>query len=127
MDKALYRTLQDGIFRDVSQGRSAVMRSIKGRGNQTTEVRFRFALVRAGIKGWQLNQRVEQTRPDVFFDKERLAVFLDGCFWHGCPECGLATPRTNVQYWRTKIACNKERDVRTTSLLKARGVQVFRV
>src|SRR5579864_236179 len=127
MDKALYSTLQGGIFRNVPGDRSAVMRSIKGKGNRSTEIRFRLALVRARIKGFRVNRRVEGTHPDVFFDRERVAVFLDGCFWHGCPNCALLSPRTNAEYWQTKINCNKERDIRMTSMLEDKGIRVLRI
>lgn len=55
-------------------------------------------------------------RADLVFTRAKVAVFIDGCFWHGCPEHHVAS-KTNVDYWRTKIAANAERDARTTALL----------
>lgn len=63
---------------------------------------------------------------DVAFTKARVAVFLDGCFWHGCPEHGTR-PRSNSEWWRTKLAANRERDEDTDRLLRANGWTVVRV
>jgi DNA mismatch endonuclease, patch repair protein len=127
MDRVLYNTLKNGTFASVPQKRSATMRAIRGKGNQSTERRLRLALVRAGVKGWQLNPIVEGIRPDFLFGQEKLAIFLDGCFWHGCPDCAISIPRTNRKYWKTKIQCNRKRDTRFSALLKARGLQVLRI
>lgn len=67
-----------------------------------------------------------RVRIDVVFPKRRLAVFVDGCFWHGCPDhCRL--PRRNGAYWRLKISGNRKRDKATDRLLSARGWKVVRV
>src|SRR5205809_2061734 len=61
-------------------------------------------------------------RPDIVFTRAKLAVFIDGCFWHGCPEHGVS-PRTNIDYWSAKIARNRQRDHRSeehTSELQSR-------
>jgi DNA mismatch endonuclease (patch repair protein) len=65
-------------------------------------------------------------RPDIVFGPARVAVFVDGCFWHGCPEHGN-TPRTNTNYWPPKLQRNKERDRTTTAELRAAGWLVLRV
>ena len=62
---------------------------------------------------------------DVVFTKRRIAVFIDGCFWHGCP-AHFAKPRSNVDYWEPKIDRNRQRDVETTELLRAAGWHVLR-
>lgn len=62
---------------------------------------------------------------DIVFRSERVAVFIDGCFWHGCPEHGRA-PKTNPTYWTAKLARNVERDARNTALLRAAGWTVLR-
>jgi len=64
-------------------------------------------------------------RADLVFTRARVAVFIDGCLWHGCPEHG-ASPRTNSDYWTAKIARNKERDAETNALLLAAGWTVVR-
>lgn len=65
-------------------------------------------------------------RPDVVFTRLRVAVFVDGCFWHRCPEHALA-PRSNAEYWREKLARNVERDRRNDEVLAAAGWAVARV
>jgi len=63
---------------------------------------------------------------DIVFTRQRIAIFIDGCFWHGCDEHGANPPRTNAGYWATKRARNIARDVDTTRLLQAFGWQVLR-
>lgn len=65
-------------------------------------------------------------RADVLFGAARLAVFVDGCFWHGCPEHYVA-PKKNAEFWRDKIAGNKVRDSETDKLLRSGGWRVVRV
>jgi DNA mismatch endonuclease (patch repair protein) len=65
--------------------------------------------------------------PDFVFARPKVAVFVDGCFWHGCPRCDRPMPQTNAGYWRKKIDLNKERARRVTARLRAQGFQVFRV
>jgi DNA mismatch endonuclease (patch repair protein) len=60
------------------------------------------------------------------FPLQKVAVFLDGCYWHGCPDHGTR-PRTNTAYWDAKLAANRSRDARHTALLEASGWRVFRV
>ena len=64
-------------------------------------------------------------RADLIFRGQRVAVFIDGCFWHGCPEHGM-TPRTNTDFWRGKLARNRERDVETDQILLDAGWVVLR-
>lgn len=65
-------------------------------------------------------------RADIVFTKQRIAVFIDGCFWHGCPEHGRSEFRHNVEYWPEKIAGNRRRDQGTTQLLTDAGWRVLR-
>lgn len=65
-------------------------------------------------------------KPDVVFTKQRLAVFVDGCFWHGCTKCKRHS-KTNTGFWRAKIARNKARDRKAAKLLAAEGWRVIRV
>jgi DNA mismatch endonuclease (patch repair protein) len=64
-------------------------------------------------------------RTDIVFPTERVAVFIDGCFWHECPEHGRP-PRANPAYWKAKLARNVERDARNTALLCGAGWTVLR-
>lgn len=67
-----------------------------------------------------------RTRPDIVFSRARVAVFVDGCFWHGCPEHG-EVPAANREFWRGKLAATAERDGRNDAMLKAAGWTVIRV
>lgn len=80
--------------------------------------RFRKRLtIRLGDGRW--------TQPDVTFTRERLAVFVDGCFWHRCPLHGTE-PRTNTDYWLPKLERNQRRDRDTTARLTTAGWTVVR-
>jgi DNA mismatch endonuclease, patch repair protein len=67
-----------------------------------------------------------RARADLVFRRARVAVFVDGCFWHGCPEHGT-WPKNNAQWWRAKIEANRRRDERATAQLRAAGWTVVRV
>lgn len=67
-----------------------------------------------------------RVRPDVVFSRSQVAVFVDGCYWHGCPQHGTQ-PTTNSDYWRAKIARNQARDARIDTALMANGWTVVRV
>lgn len=108
-----------------SETRSRIMASIRSKGNKSTEKRMRAYLVNAGIKGWRLNPRGIPGKPDFVFDNERLAIFIDGCFWHGCPRC-FRPPKSSTNYWETKIDYNRARDNRKTRQLQESGWRVLR-
>lgn len=105
--------------------RSQNMRAIKSHTNATTESRLRGHLIRNCIAGWKLRPKAVLGCPDFFFQTERVAVFVDGCFWHGCPKCGHM-PKTNRPYWRKKLARNKQRDAQITRTLRSQGLRVLR-
>ncbi|MGD0351505.1 MAG: very short patch repair endonuclease [Verrucomicrobiota bacterium] len=102
------------------------MAAVKGRGNKTTERKLRFALVGAGICGWEIAPKDVLGHPDFYFRRDRIAIFVDGCFWHGCPRCGHI-PRNNRRFWQAKIQRNRLRDRRTAAELKRTGVRVLRL
>ena len=70
--------------------------------------------------------RVFSVRPDFVFPKLRLAVFVDGCFWHACP-IHATKPRNNAAFWRKKLAANKARDRKVNRALRAAGWRVLRI
>lgn len=105
--------------------RSAVMSSIRSKGNKSTELVFRDLMRKNKITGWRRHHRIEGT-PDFAFPDKRLAVFIDGCFWHGCPKC-YTRPKSNQKYWDTKIENNKKRDVRQRAKLRRDGWRVVRI
>jgi DNA mismatch endonuclease (patch repair protein) len=130
--------------------RSDVMSRIRSRGNRATEL----ALVRVfrahHITGWRRQRMIRgnvqrptshversklsvgrwkfsfRVRPDFVFPKLRLAVFVDGCFWHGCPQ-HETKPRNNAAFWRKKFATNKARDRLVTRTLRKNGWRVLRL
>ena len=113
-------------FETPSTARSANMRAIRSGGNRTTEWRLRSLLMRAGVRGWRLRQPGVAGSPDFLFEELRVAVFVDGCFWHGCPRCGHV-PKRNRTYWSAKIRLNKARDARVARSLRRSGYSVLRV
>jgi DNA mismatch endonuclease, patch repair protein len=105
--------------------RSEVMAAIRSKGNKDTELRL-VALFRASrITGWRRAQRLPG-KPDFVFRRQRLAVFVDGCFWHGCPKHGRQ-PGSNAGYWLTKLARNRERDRDVCRALRKLGWTVIRL
>jgi DNA mismatch endonuclease, patch repair protein len=91
------------------------------------EMALRSALYRAGFR-YRVDCRLEglRCRADLAFPKERVAVFVDGCFWHGCPDHGTS-PRAHAVWWRKKIDANVTRDRDTDERLEAAGWTVVRV
>ena len=113
-------------FNRPGEARSGNMRAIRSSSNRTTERRLRAFLVQNAIKGWKLHPSNMIGNPDLLVLARRVAVFVDGCFWHGCPRCGHI-PKTNKAYWRAKIARNKKRDLQSTRQLKSLGYRVVRI
>jgi DNA mismatch endonuclease (patch repair protein) len=106
--------------------RSEVMAAIRHRGNRSTERRFAALLRRSGVSGWKLHLSDVPGRPDFYFPKRRVAVFVDGCFWHGCPKCFQA-PNQNASFWADKIGRNRRRDRNVGRALRHRGITVVRL
>lgn len=106
--------------------RGQLMARIRSRGNTTTEERLAYLLRQAGMHGWRRHQDLSG-KPDFVWWKPRVAVFVDGCFWHG-HNCGRnLTPRTNAGAWQTKIRGNRARDRRSNRTLRSKGWIVIRV
>jgi DNA mismatch endonuclease (patch repair protein) len=112
-------------IRRPSRARSQQMSLVRARGNKSTELKFAAFLRARKITGWRRHAALPG-RPDFSFPRERLAVFLDGCFWHGCPKCGRI-PKSNVRFWTTKIQANSQRDRRNVRELRKAGWRVVRV
>ncbi len=100
------------------------MAAIRSRGNKATELKLAAIFRAAHIKGWRRHLPLPG-RPDFVFRAARLAIFVDGCFWHGCPRHGR-NPGTNTGYWLPKLARNKMRDKEITSGLRKAGWMVMR-
>ena len=105
--------------------RSQVMSRIRSRGNKNTEVALAKLFRRNKITGWRRNQKIFG-KPDFIFPKLKLAIFVDGCFWHGCPK-HETKPKNNRIFWKNKFARNKARDVLVTRTLRRAGWRVLRV
>jgi DNA mismatch endonuclease (patch repair protein) len=107
------------------QKRSEVMSRIRSKHNKDTELLFASLLRKHHISGWRRHLPLAG-RPDFAFRRERLAVFIDGCFWHCCPRCGNM-PASNATFWEKKLGGNKLRDKRVNRLLRAEGWRVLRI
>jgi DNA mismatch endonuclease, patch repair protein len=105
--------------------RSEIMSKVKGRENQATELRLIGVFREFGIRGWRRRAAVFGN-PDFVFPAVRLAVFVDGCFWHGCPVHG-SLPATNRRFWTLKLKRNTERDRVVGRELKRSGWFVLRI
>lgn len=106
--------------------RSALMSRIRSKRNATTELKLASLLRSAGLRGWRRNYPL-LGKPDFVFLKSKLAVFVDGCFWHG-HGCGRnLAPKRNMELWRQKFVGNKRRDARVTRALRTKGWRVIRV
>jgi DNA mismatch endonuclease (patch repair protein) len=106
--------------------RSAVMANVRSTGNRSTEGRVEAALRSADITGWKKHPKAVPGRPDFYFSKAKLAVFVDGCYWHACPRC-CRMPTSNVEYWNAKINSNRRRDNRIRRQLRVSGLHVMRI
>jgi DNA mismatch endonuclease (patch repair protein) len=110
------------VFRP--EERSRIMSRIRSQGNRTTELRFIRILRTQKIGGWRRGSELPG-RPDFVFRRQRVAVFIDGDFWHGNPK-KYRCPKSNRAYWRAKIRRNRERDREVNRLLRLRGWKVAR-
>ena len=129
--------------------RSEVMSHIRSRGNKETELALAALFRRQNISGWRRHVEIKiakkaaksrrpnigvkeskvrsfKVRPDFVFPKLRLAVFVDGCFWHACPKHSTQ-PKGNAAFWRKKISGNQIRDRLVSRTLRRNGWQVLRI
>jgi DNA mismatch endonuclease, patch repair protein len=106
--------------------RGQLMARIRSQGNKTTELRLISLLRKAGVAGWRRHQRL-LGRPDFIWKNAKVAVFVDGCFWHG-HQCGRnVTPKTNALEWGEKIRRNRSRDKSVNATLRKAGWTVVRL
>ena len=102
-----------------------VRKSMKGnkRANTKPELLMRERLRAAGLSGYRLQWKVPG-HPDIAWPGKKVALFVNGCFWHRCPHCHPATPKTHTEYWSVKFERNVERDKRTRRQLEEAGWRV---
>lgn len=105
---------------------SAVMSRIRAT-NTKPELTMRALLREAGHTGYRLHYDKVPGRPDIAFVGRKVAIFVHGCFWHGCPHCRPRTPKNNSAFWMNKVANNKARDERKTAALRNEGWSVVTV
>ncbi len=105
--------------------RSEVMSRIRSKGNRDTELLMVTILRQSHISGWRRNSSIFG-KPDFIFPKKKIAVFVDGCFWHGC-SMHSNTPKNNRKFWKKKLDANKGRDKIVNKTLKKIGWHVLRV
>lgn len=104
--------------------RSSIMKAVKSNANKSTEIKLIKIFKEFKIKGWKRKYKIFGN-PDFIFLKHRVAIFTDGCFWHG-HDC-RKKPVDNVIYWKTKIKRNKLRDELVSKTLKNKNWQVIRI
>lgn len=121
----------DGWSRPAGSWASSAANRTSMRGNRSRDTKPELAIRRL-VHAAGLRYRVDRSplkgvrrRADIVFGPARVAVFIDGCFWHGCPD-HFVLPKTNVDYWHGKIGGNMERDRATDELLTAAGWSVLR-
>jgi len=108
------------------EARSQLMAKVRSKGNESTEKTMARILRSERISGWRRHRSDLPGRPDFYFPAQRLAVFVHGCFWHGCPRCYRA-PKSNRPFWQAKVSENRARDQRVTYQLRAMGIRTVTV
>lgn len=107
--------------------RSVVMSRIRGSGNRDTELRLIQLFRTAQVVGWRRNSTLFG-KPDFVFPRQRIAVFVDGCFWHRHPGCKFSyTPKSRLDFWLRKFSQNVVRDQLVTRTLRKTGWRVLRI
>jgi DNA mismatch endonuclease (patch repair protein) len=109
----------------VDKKRSKNMQAIRAKGNKSTELKMVKLFRENNITGWRRHLPLPG-KPDFTFRKEKLTLFVDGCFWHRCPKC-YREPKTNAEFWKNKIENNVKRDRKVTKELKLAGWSVIRM
>jgi DNA mismatch endonuclease (patch repair protein) len=106
--------------------RSRIMAAVRSKNTRSTEWKLRAILISAGIRQWRYQLPGMPGKPDFVFPVEKLAIFVDGCFWHGCPKC-YRRPSSRRSYWDAKVAHNILRDRRNRSRLRRECWRVVRI
>lgn len=108
-----------------TQKRSSIMSKVRSKNNKSTEIKLISFFKDNNITGWRRNYPVKGHPDFVFLDK-KIAVFVDGCFWHG-HDCRNTRPTSNADYWNKKRERNIQHDKEITSLFERRGWSVIRI
>lgn len=105
--------------------RSYCMSQVKSKNTKLEDI-FRIYILSRGIKGYRIGKKNIVGKPDLYFGKYKVAVFIDGCFWHKCPVC-LSIPSSNSKFWEEKLAKNLARDKKVNDTLRSAGIKVVRL
>ena len=105
--------------------RSEIMSKVRSTGNKSTELKLISVFKERGLTGWRRNSKLFG-HPDFVFPKLKIAIFVDGCFWHG-HDCRNTKPQDHHDYWAQKIARNRARDAAATEHLERLGYAVIRI
>lgn len=108
-----------------SKKRSDIMKKVRSKNNKSTELKLIQIFEENNIKGWRRNYPVKGHPDFVFLDK-KVAVFVDGCFWHG-HDCRNTRPSDNAEYWQKKRERNVKHDKEVTAMFEKRGWTVIRI
>jgi DNA mismatch endonuclease (patch repair protein) len=100
-----------------SEAVSEVMSANKAK-NTKPELLLRKLLWESGFRGYRINYKKIPGRPDIVFVSKKVAIFVNGCFWHRCPHCDYKLPKNNAEFWKKKFDANIERDKRKIEELK---------
>ena len=109
-----------------SEVTTKVMKANKGKDTKP-ELIVRQMLREMGFPGYRLNWKKAPGRPDIAYPGRKIAIFVNGCFWHRCPYCNLQTPKSHPDFWEEKFRKNVERDRRKTSELESQGWMVYTI
>lgn len=99
---------------------SKIMSGIKDK-NTKPELLLRKALWNYNIKGYRLHWNKVPGRPDITFPGKKIAIFVNGCFWHRCPYCSPSIPKSHSEFWREKFRRNIARDKKNLAFLEQKG------
>lgn len=124
MGKTYIRDRRSPIPKDEST--SMIMSSIRAKDTKP-ELTIRKALWHEGIRGYRIHWKKMPGKPDIAFPKKKLAIFVNGCFWHRCPHCKLTNPKTNSVFWECKFEANVERDQKKQIEVRNMGWDVITV
>lgn len=105
---------------------SKVMSANKAK-NTTPEIKLRRALRENSLKGYRINFKKLPGKPDITFISKKVAIFVNGCFWHNCPKCNLKLPKHNVEFWMRKFSDNEKRDLQKRMELESMGWSVLTI
>ncbi len=107
-----------------SEVTSHVMRANRGR-NTGPEIELRRQLRMTGLLGYRLHKKRVPGRPDVSFGRQKVAIFVHGCYWHQCPRCSLPLPKSHADFWKAKFEANRRRDQANVEMLNSAGWKVL--